>query len=54
MKGMLGAGEFCFPDLLTRVRGSEQPVEKVGIELIATINRVPKAPKSAYLMPDLG
>ena len=30
-----------------------QPVEKVGIELIATANRAPKAPKSACLVPDL-
>jgi hypothetical protein len=29
-----------------------QPVEKVGIELVATTNRAPKAPLSACLVPD--
>jgi hypothetical protein len=33
---------------------TQQPVEKVGIGPIATANRVPKAPKSAYLAPNLG
>ena len=40
--------------LFTVVRGSGQPVEKGGIEPIATTNRAPKAPKPAYLAPDLG
>jgi hypothetical protein len=31
-----------------------EPVEKVGIEPIATTNRAPKTPKPAYLAPDLG
>jgi hypothetical protein len=31
-----------------------QPVEKVGIELKAATTRAGKAPKSAYLIPDLG
>jgi hypothetical protein len=30
-----------------------QPVEKVGVELVATTNRVLKPPKTAYLVPDL-
>ena len=31
-----------------------QRVEKVGVELIATTNRALKAPKTAYLVPNLG
>src|SRR5215212_11357839 len=31
-----------------------QPVEKVGIELVATTNRTRNALKSAYLMPKSG
>jgi hypothetical protein len=39
---------------LPLLRRIYQPVEKVGIEPIATTNRAPKAPKPAYLAPDLG
>jgi hypothetical protein len=30
-----------------------QPVEKVGVELVATTNRAQNTPKTAYLVPDL-
>ena len=40
--------------LFTGVRGRLQPVEKVGTQLIATKKRAPKAPKPAYLVPNLG
>ncbi len=40
--------------LFTRVRGRSQPVEKVDIELIATINRARKVPKAVCLVSDIG
>ena len=33
------------------MRGRGQPVEKVGVELVATTNRAPIAPKAACLVP---
>jgi hypothetical protein len=40
--------------IFTEVPRRGQRVEKVGVELIATTNRALKAPKTAYLVPDLG
>ncbi len=39
--------------LTDAVEGS-QPVEKAGIELIATTNRARNVPQPAYLVPDPG
>jgi hypothetical protein len=36
------------------LRRIHQRAEKVGIELIATINQAPRAPESVRLMPDFG
>jgi hypothetical protein len=40
--------------LFTRLPTRWEPVEKVGVELIATTNRARNAPKPACLVPDLG
>jgi hypothetical protein len=42
-------GHFSF----TRVRGRGQPVEKVGLELIATKNRAPNTLEPVYLVAHL-
>jgi hypothetical protein len=39
---------------LGEVPGIAQPVEKAGIELIATTNRARNVPQPAYLVPDPG
>jgi hypothetical protein len=38
-------------DLFTEVPSRCQPVEKVGVELVATTNRAPIAPKATCLVP---
>jgi len=42
---------FFFSPLFTELRRRGQPVEKVGIELIATPNRARNAPKAVCLVP---